>query len=1007
MNEEVLAALAKAKWNESVRVDIENDNGDSSSSNSSKTSSMILVPRLDRQNGGVKWEDAAAAAASSSSCDIKHSQENTVVETASIVAHIHTKKWMFPMLNDQRRNDLYQKAIERASKEAVRRFLILEHTADKKNCGPVLRTLDIGSGTGLLAMLSERHLSNALDAVNNANNSSSSKVSSSKVSSNKVSSSIYDSSKNHRPMKCTTPSIEVTSLEMAGPMAILAKRTVELETMKKKNCNERTEHTTAKKSNNLPGVRAPAMSTVNIIEGHSCKIPSMKSIGTSSSTSSNNNSNNNNTTGNEEKRNKSEGQGKGKKDGTSKASAGCMMCTSELLESGLLGEGWLPAMRDAWDRHLHQQAIVLPQRARVVAQLVEGVAGFCGPHRSVPMTTTGITTSTALPPLRLFTTDAADADATDSRIGMMSDGSYDPLTGSKHGIQVEIHADRYLGKNGSGNDDEGSEPGSVLRVLSDPIVALSIDVTSPGSLPRNPEHTRLSPPSRTTKFVAKESGRAEGILFWWELDLYDDDLTYSTQPGSDFQDHWHQCLYVFPFSNGDCGIEVIGTTEYSLLASHTDSRVHFSISSAKDDSFTSSSSSSNQNNPRESKRRKPTISPQVSPVAGPRRCWQLNDMTRSAIFRDGILCALEALATVSTSSKSISTINNTTTNVLDVSDFSLCGMMASMLGAKNVTSLESSSSGLPLETARVAQIGNSLPLHNNNNNNFQIVHCHAQSLTKEIVRGRSDDDNNNNMEMDAADDAVDLVVGEPYYEMLEGWPIETALNYFYTIRMLKRNGIVKPRALCVPAHAIILACGIECSDFGTAYQKDLSSQAPPANGKPCNNNNNNGSNVCGFDHSPVAECWNYDQHGISIPLWEYNNVVPVTEIVEVGRLDYETNQILEGNWMEEEKDENHETAAAAAATPFLRAPFTKENRKCHAIAFWVDYNIRNHTPTSSVSSSYFTTLSTGFVDVAAGSASWPSSSSRIVERQTVRILAEEQPTRLGESLVIPRHGLEL
>ena len=996
MNKEILAALAKAKWNESVRVDIENGNDDSANNNNNNNnnnnSSMILVPRLDRQNGGVKWEDAAAVAAAADPCGPRYSDDNAVVET---IAHIHTKKWIFPMLNDQRRNDLYQKAIERASKEAVRRFLVLENN-DKKNCGSILRTLDIGSGTGLLAMLSEKHLSNALDAVNNNSSSSSS--------------SSNDNNKNHPPMTCATPSIEVTSLEMAGPMAALAKRTVELETKKKKNCKETNTNTKKNTNDNLPNVRAPASSSVNVIEGHSCKIPSMKS-------------NNNNNTGIEEKRKESDGDGT-----TAAAASGSMLCTSELLESGLLGEGWLPAMRDAWERHLHPEAVVLPQRARVVAQLVEGVAGFCGPHRSVEMTTTGTTTTTtSLPPLRLFTT-TTDADAAaDSCIGMMSDGSYDPYTGAKHGIQVEIHADRYLDNNGKGDGNEGS--GSVLRVLSDPIVALSIDVTSPSALPSSPEHSRLPPPSHTTKFVAKESGRAEGILFWWELDLYDDDLTYSTQPGSDFQDHWHQCLYVFPFSSGGCGIEVKETTEYSLLASHTDSRVHFSISSAEhetehetNDSVTTTTIT--QSDFREPKRRKPTIPPQVSPVAGPRRCWQLNDVARSTTFRDGILCALEILATTSTSSKSTSTslcasTNNTTANVLDVSDFSLCGMMASMLGAKNVTSLESSSSGLPLETARVAQIGNSLPLHNNNNN-FQIVQCHAESLTKEIVRGRSDDDNDDNEEKydAAADDAavdavVDLVVGEPYYEMLEGWPIETALNYFYTIQMLKRNGIVKPKALCVPAHAIILACGIECSDLGTAYQKHLSLQIPSDTGTSSSSSTSGSSNVCGFDHSPVAECWNYDQHGISIPLWEYNNVVPVTEIVEVGRLDYETSQILEGNWMVGDQDENHSNnennanePSAVASTSFLRVPFTKENRTCHAIAFWVDYKIRNHTPPSSASSSSFATLSTGFMDAADSNADVPSSS-RIVERQTVRILAEEQPTRLGEFLVIPRHGIEL
>ena len=58
------------------------------------------------------------------------------------------------------------------------------------------------------------------------------------------------------------------------------------------------------------------------------------------------------------------------------------MCTSELLESGLLAEGWLPAMRDALERHLSENAVVLPQRARVYAQIIEGnsLSQYWGPH---------------------------------------------------------------------------------------------------------------------------------------------------------------------------------------------------------------------------------------------------------------------------------------------------------------------------------------------------------------------------------------------------------------------------------------------------------------------------------------------------------------------------------------------------------------------------------------------------------------------------------------------------
>jgi predicted RNA methylase len=49
------------------------------------------------------------------------------------------------------------------------------------------------------------------------------------------------------------------------------------------------------------------------------------------------------------------------------------ICTSELLESGLLGEGVLPALRDVWARQLDSNtAIVIPRRARIFALPVEG-----------------------------------------------------------------------------------------------------------------------------------------------------------------------------------------------------------------------------------------------------------------------------------------------------------------------------------------------------------------------------------------------------------------------------------------------------------------------------------------------------------------------------------------------------------------------------------------------------------------------------------------------------------
>ena len=57
------------------------------------------------------------------------------------------------------------------------------------------------------------------------------------------------------------------------------------------------------------------------------------------------------------------------------------VCTSELLESGLLGEGVLPSLRDAWARHLRRDTEVVPRRARVLAALAKGPAPLLLPGR--------------------------------------------------------------------------------------------------------------------------------------------------------------------------------------------------------------------------------------------------------------------------------------------------------------------------------------------------------------------------------------------------------------------------------------------------------------------------------------------------------------------------------------------------------------------------------------------------------------------------------------------------
>merc|ERR1712038_29780 len=109
--------------------------------------------------------------------------------------------------------------------------------------------------------------------------------------------------------------------------------------------------------------------------------------------------------------------------------------------------------------------------------------------------------------------------------------------------------------------------------------------------------------------------------------------------------------------------------------------------------------------------------------------------------------------------------------VLDVSDFSLCSLIAANFGATNVTSIESSSGDIPMLSAMVAQIGNNLPKENCK---FQILNAHFDSLSLEHLQG----------------EPATIVLSEPYYEMLQGWNLACALNYLYILKALKRRNLV-------------------------------------------------------------------------------------------------------------------------------------------------------------------------------------------------------------------------
>ena len=448
--------LNSAKYNEVVTL--QQESGEE----------VNLVQVIDRQNGGLIWQPLPN-------------------KEMALNRHLQTKTWLYPMLNDTARNNKYEEAIKKACLKL-----------QDRNANGESVVLDIGSGTGLLALMVDRY---APSDVSN-----------------------------------------IISIEMASSMATLA--TLHVEENKKTSVYDR----------------------IKIVEGHSCNedfvLPQK-----------------------------------------------AKMCTSELLESGLLNEGIIPAMRDAWNRHLEENAICVPCGARVYAQLIEGGKSVADFARLQSRNNSLV---------RLTTKKKNEKDY--------------PRKGDK---VVHIHASKLL-------EFES------LKVLTEPKEVFSFDFS----------HRDMIPPSKGRRreicFEANASGEIQAVLFWWELDL-DRDIIYSTKSDhngrQNWQDHWLQNLYVF----GPCDFKRVSQYQkINIIASHDDFSISFQHQTTEL-MQTIQNSESFENCMLVSK-------------FSSQRIQQLNDEERMSFYEESIKGALKHHA------EGVS--------IIDLSDFSLCAVIAAKLGAK-------------------------------------------------------------------------------------------------------------------------------------------------------------------------------------------------------------------------------------------------------------------------------------------------------------------------------------
>ena len=717
--QEIIAqAIQSARYNEAVVVTIDGNDGTNANEQARE---IVLVACLDSENGGIMWKDAAVTSSKK--------------EDLGIVRHLRTKRWALPMLNDHRRNDMYNDAILSACLQKV-----VEKSDKKDDDGDafdvdrdVIRILDIGSGSGLLAMMGARYATNAIKERDDADGTS-------------TNNNVKD--------------VRVTSVEMASAMSRLATLTIKANGLEEK---------------------------IDVIENHS-------------------------TAENFFLKQKAD------------------ICTSELLESGLLGEGVLPSIRDAWSRHMKDDAIVIPRRARVFAVLVEGLALDNMNNGAMNGGTLNTATSFYGPDMESF------KDASGGVCLSTKPNNSNPLLGRKEnssegngneGILVSLHASSLLDKNyneplSNGMTDyddyklipqtskKKSQKQRGIRALSDPKIVLDFDFAS--GLEALPPPTGRS---FVEQIIPNDDGNCHGVLFWWELDLGDrEGSTYSTKPigffgdendGNNWQDHWQQNLFFF--ADGQTRNLRRGQP-IQLNVSHDDTSISFDINSQNLDQNDASRPTQ--------RRRLNQEDCSMNRFISSTRSLQLNDTSRTCALRDAILYALET--------------KGLDAPVLDLSDMGICALIAAAAQATRITSLESSSGGIPTLAAMIAQIGN--------NFDIQIVQAQAEHVQEEHILGR----------------VAEIVAAEPYYEMLEGWSLQEALNYFYLIRSMKQRGLISPTSISIPSVAMLMAIVIECEDFSSSYGQVGDRE----------------EKVKGFDHTHVNFFGDrYHTYDVSLPVAEY------------------------------------------------------------------------------------------------------------------------------------------
>jgi hypothetical protein len=122
---------------------------------------------------------------------------------------------------------------------------------------------------------------------------------------------------------------------------------------------------------------------------------------------------------------------------------------------------------------------------------------------------------------------------------------------------------------------------------------------------------------------------------------------------------------------------------------------------------------------------------------------------------------------------------------------------------------------------------------------------------------------------------VDVVWAEPYYEVLEGWHLQEALNFYYIVRLLRSKQLLSDQAMILPGSCRIMGCIIQSDQLHSAYRSCGDDGA-----------------IRGLDHSYVNKLGSlFHTYDLSLQMWQYEYTV-LSDVIELGVLSFSDSNFL-------------------------------------------------------------------------------------------------------------------